>query len=379
MNSEHTKTPQPEKFYSSDRLDFVYRHAEDAKLVFALIDRNREHLKPWMEWVDTTSSVKDSENYFEMARSEWEEGSQFDFTVFLKGTKTCIGSGGLHSISWPNRKAALGYWLGQEFTGQGYALEMVKVFEKIAKELGLHRLVIQCDRDNHYSSKVAIKSAYKFESLEIDTRFRNDQYVHGLQYVKLLNREVSGFITQDFPKGFGARFVSTEEFSPLTQSLALEESPASAHLLKKEHWPKLFNSQFENTDKLFLVLYYHDQVIGYSKGEKVDPTSFRMVSTVIAEPYRGLKLYSRIMDIISETCRKKGYLKIKSSHYLDNNLIIAKKIRFGFHITGIESNIITGQMVELTYYLSEKAKTVFHYRVGSQKPTEVLKKILDLG
>lgn len=41
---------------------------EDAQELFALIDRNRSHLRPWMSWLDATTCVDDVRTFIQSAQ-----------------------------------------------------------------------------------------------------------------------------------------------------------------------------------------------------------------------------------------------------------------------------------------------------------------------
>lgn len=371
-------SPRPQEFYQSDRLEFRFRRADDAPALFALVDSNRDHLSPWMPWVESTKSIEDSENYFEMAREEWDSGEMFDFTVFLRDQNICVGSGGIHTIDWKNRTACLGYWIGKEYIGQGFASEAVRTFESICQKLGIHRVIINCDLGNGASQRVAEKCGYVFESLMMDVRFSKGKPVHGLQYVKLLNDPIPHAITENFPQGFYAKFVDPTEFENLTKNF-IEEENGPAHLLPEQYWPQKIESDFKFTEYRYLLVYFKDTLAAWSFGNKMDLHTFRMTSSVVRKEFRGMKLYSRILDIFIQDCREKGYLKIRSSHYLDNNQVLTAKLKKGFHITGMNLNPITGQMVDLTLFLNKKSLEIFRYRTGSQAPSQEIKDIFNLS
>lgn len=148
---------------NGDRV-YLSKHAESlAPEMFHLIDSNRQGLARFMPWAVTTKTVKDSKGWILRTHEGWKDGSLFDYGIYLQDRQVYIGSVGLHTIAWENRCAEFGYWLGQEFQGQGYISEALLLLEKTAFEKGFHRLEIRCAGENKKSAAVAKRLGYSKE------------------------------------------------------------------------------------------------------------------------------------------------------------------------------------------------------------------------
>ncbi|MBO9666638.1 MAG: GNAT family N-acetyltransferase [Bdellovibrio sp.] len=158
-----------------------------ADQMFALIDKNREHLKD-MPWASVTKTVDNSRMWIESTLAEWDNLALFDYGIYLLDSDRYMGSLGVHSIRWDNKNCELGYWIGEEFQGQGYISEAVKIIEAQCFKSGFHRVEIRCAPFNERSAQVAIKSGYKFEG-----ELREDLLVNG-QY---RNTKVFGKLSSD--------------------------------------------------------------------------------------------------------------------------------------------------------------------------------------
>ena len=88
----------------------------DAAALFALVDANRATLAPWLPWVALTRSAADSLAFIDASLAARQQGSQYDWLIRVDGR--LAGVCGLHSVSVANRRACIGYWLGQAFVGQ---------------------------------------------------------------------------------------------------------------------------------------------------------------------------------------------------------------------------------------------------------------------
>jgi ribosomal-protein-serine acetyltransferase len=99
--------------------DIILRnyHEEDAPLLFSIIDANRQHLRPWLLWVDGTLKEEHSLEYIRAARQEQYDQKSMALGIF-KHAKL-IGGVGMHDWDQRLKKAQIGYWLIQEEEGRG--------------------------------------------------------------------------------------------------------------------------------------------------------------------------------------------------------------------------------------------------------------------
>ena len=95
----------------------------DAAELFSLVDSNREHLRPWLPWVDGCTSIADSRHYIFSSISQDSHNRGFQCAITLH--KRIVGVAGFHPIDWRTRSVALGYWLGRDHCGHGIATRAV--------------------------------------------------------------------------------------------------------------------------------------------------------------------------------------------------------------------------------------------------------------
>lgn len=97
-----------------------------------------------------------------------EDGSSFfalDFLIWVEGK--IAGAIGLSEIEWTDRKAHMGYWLGEKFWNHGYATEALKLMVEFSrKELNLVRLYAKVLDYNLPSLKVLMKNGFEIEGYE---------------------------------------------------------------------------------------------------------------------------------------------------------------------------------------------------------------------
>jgi len=167
-------------------------HAHDAEL-FQLIERSREHLRPFLFWIDGTKTEADVRVVTDIFSKNWDEKKSFEFVFFDKRTGTMVGAGGVHTISQMNRMAEFGYYLDANACGSGFATEFVRLLEKELFARGIHRCVIECDEGNAASAAVAKRLGYKFEGILHDAKFAYGAFRNELVFSKLSTDSAGNF------------------------------------------------------------------------------------------------------------------------------------------------------------------------------------------
>lgn len=384
MSTDLKNSPPSE--FQTERLVFKARSVDHAKEFYQLIDRNRDHLKPWMPWLDVTNKVEDTLGYLEMCIKWWAEGRIFDYTMFDKVTGKIIGSFGFHTINRKYKTWHLGYWIGKEFEGKGLVSEAIKAGEEIAKDLGIRRIGLTCDPLNERSKNSAVRNGYRFEGHFVEDTLERGEWRDTLQFVKILNDSVDGAITENFPSGFSFKEVSGDEFVKITGDLPKqlfddkEIILRATSVISDEEKKKLekLNENYERPNAYYAVLLHKNEVAGWTWGYQDAWESFYMVNSAVLPQHRGRGLYTRMLEIKMEKLVAMGYQKIWSRHNILNNAILIPKLKFGFQIIGHELSDFAGVLVHLAYYTNATRRKVLKFRSGAIRPDENLKKVLKL-
>lgn len=175
----------------NEKLSLKERQTEDAQELFDLVDKNRERLRVYMPWIDSTLSVKDTEEYIlKNIEKHKEVGNVYDFGICYENK--WIGNMGYHDVSKSNQKACIGYWLDEDFEGRGIMTECVKALIKYGfKELNLNRVEIGCDVNNSKSRAIPERLGFKLEGTLRQDHKRNgtfrDSFVFGLLKEEWMN------------------------------------------------------------------------------------------------------------------------------------------------------------------------------------------------
>ena len=160
---------------------------EDAPQLFALVDRNRPHLRQWMSWVNATISADDIRTFIQSAIDQATKNHGPVCSILYRGV--LVGICGYKPINCKDKCGELGYWLAESFTGRGIMTECVKTLINYAfDELLLNRVELRAATDNHRSRAIAERLGFTHEGNLRDAEWVNDHYVDQAVY-SVLRRE----------------------------------------------------------------------------------------------------------------------------------------------------------------------------------------------
>lgn len=175
---------------TSPRLE-LRKHTQDlAETMYRYVDQDRERLRMFLPWVDTTRSVDDETAYINISHASWEKGTLFDYGLFERETGTYLGNIGVHNIAWAHDRCELGYWILGKFEGKGFISEAVEALEKVCFGLGFHRLEIRCCSINPRSAAVPRRLGYSLDGTLKENTIEQGRYRDTMVFGKLNDRPV---------------------------------------------------------------------------------------------------------------------------------------------------------------------------------------------
>ncbi len=134
---------------------------DDAEEAFALVEANRDRLRPWMPWEPRTTTSADTRVFIESALAS--ENSVEATGIWVAGG--LAGAAGL-SVDRPNECGELGYWIARGLEGQGIVTRACRaLIEHGFAELGLRRIQLHAAVGNVRSRAVARRLGMKQEGI----------------------------------------------------------------------------------------------------------------------------------------------------------------------------------------------------------------------
>lgn len=132
-------------------------------MVFALVETNRDHLRPWLPWVDGTQTVADSEAFIVKTLKKFADGTDVPVGIFYQ--HQLVGHMSLMKIQL-RHWAEIGYWISADYEGKGIVVASAKVLINYAfDELGLERVEILCRITNARSKALAQRLGFTSEGI----------------------------------------------------------------------------------------------------------------------------------------------------------------------------------------------------------------------
>lgn len=148
------------------REDIVVRllRESDTEEVFQTVAADRDHLRPWLPWVNSTRSPDDTHTFIRTSLRELIEGKSIALGIWAGGI--FAGGAGYHRHDWQNMKTELGYWLAEPFEGRGIMTDAVRALLPYAfSELGMHRVEIHCATENRRSRAIPERLGFSLDGI----------------------------------------------------------------------------------------------------------------------------------------------------------------------------------------------------------------------
>ncbi|HLI09055.1 MAG TPA: GNAT family protein [Ktedonobacteraceae bacterium] len=154
---------------------------QDTEELYALIDANREHLRRWMGWIDTITSVKDIRSFIWHSQARQSQNNGFNAGIFYQGK--IVGVIGFHFIDHEDHKTEIGYWLAASAQGKGLMTRACRTMVDYAfQELRLNRVEIQVATGNARSRAIPERLGFTQEGVLRDDAWLRDHFVDHVVY-----------------------------------------------------------------------------------------------------------------------------------------------------------------------------------------------------
>ena len=144
--------------------------AGDGAALWEAVEESREHLRPWLPWVDTYRTPDDAEASARRFQAKWIFREDMGMGIWERANGRFVGGAGLHPKEWDVPSFEIGYWLRASAQGFGYMTEAAQALCNLAFDtFGANRVFIRCDAQNQRSANVARRLGFTHEAT-----FRNE-------------------------------------------------------------------------------------------------------------------------------------------------------------------------------------------------------------
>lgn len=173
-----------------DKITLKMLDLRDSEQLFSLTVGSKNSLREWLPFIDYTKTVADTENFIQSTMKQFSENNGIQAGIWYEGH--LAGVIGFHKIDWSNKSTSIGYWLGDDFVGNGLMTKSVKAFVDYALiELGLNRVEIRAALENKKSRAIPERLGFTHEGTIRQSEWLYDHYV---------DHEVYGMLASDWKK-----------------------------------------------------------------------------------------------------------------------------------------------------------------------------------
>jgi ribosomal-protein-serine acetyltransferase len=151
---------------------------DNVKIVFDIVENNRDEFRPWLEWADFVKKPEDEMSLLEHDKdsAEW----------FIQWNNKIVGRVGFVHLSKSNNRGEVGYFLDKRAGGHGIMTTAFKLIEKLAfTEWGFNRIELKIDPENKKSLGVAERMGFVQEGVLRGEHFINGEYKDSVIFSKL--------------------------------------------------------------------------------------------------------------------------------------------------------------------------------------------------
>ena len=178
MTAAAAAVAEPMRFDLGDGAELREWTQSDAIEAFAEVDQNRERLRDWLPWVDSTRSPEDVRAFIQ--RCEASDGRQRSFGIYVDG----VLAGNIGLTLDEDNAGEIGYWITGAFEGRGLVTRAARELMRHGfEDRALRRMQLTAGVENDRSRAVAERLGMTREGvLRQAGRIREDRYVDLVMY-----------------------------------------------------------------------------------------------------------------------------------------------------------------------------------------------------
>ena len=172
----------PDVIPVDDEIELRIATESDAATLFQLVEKNREHLRAWLPWLDETTSIQDEIEFIhgQLIRHQKTDGSLF--LIWYQG-RTIVGTLSVNQVDHGNQTGWIGYWLDRGHTGKGIMTRAVgAIVDVLLVSCGFNRVVIEIGVGNSASMAIPLRLGFREEGKSVERQWMYDRWVDSLQY-----------------------------------------------------------------------------------------------------------------------------------------------------------------------------------------------------
>ena len=139
-------------------LEKIIPDTKNAESLLNVINNNRDHLAPYLEWVDSYTTTEKTLANITKSYSD-------DICAYFIIVDNQI-AGKIGFVDVDENMGEISYWLAKEYTGRGIMTRALNLMTGIGfSKMGLNRIQLTLDVDNTSSEAVAQRCGFKLDGV----------------------------------------------------------------------------------------------------------------------------------------------------------------------------------------------------------------------
>jgi ribosomal-protein-serine acetyltransferase len=131
---------------------------------FALLERNRSHLREWMPWATYEGSLEEAKVYMKQTLLRFDNNEEGQFGIWYQNR--LVGAFGYPQLDWVNRKVEIAYWIDGSLQGKGLVTKVCRAMVSYAfDQYHLNKVEILCATHNTRSRAIAERLGFTQEGI----------------------------------------------------------------------------------------------------------------------------------------------------------------------------------------------------------------------
>ncbi len=159
-----------------DKIRIELIEEKHTQSIFNMVNENRNHLRPWLPFVDRMQTVEFTQNFVNGTMQRNKEGIEYAFVIF--SNDEMVGRVGVYKIDNQNSIGEIGYWIIENSQGNGIVTKCCKaLIDFCFNELKLNRIEIKCGIENFKSKTIPEKLNFTKEGVIRQGELLYDKFI----------------------------------------------------------------------------------------------------------------------------------------------------------------------------------------------------------
>jgi len=157
----------------------ILRDLENSDAAELAEQGNEKEINYFVWYIPHPFREQDAKKLIENRRKDYrKKRSIYELAIILKESGKLIGLVSLYNLDKENNRAKIGYWLGRDYRGKGYASETVKkMIEFGFKELNLNKLSAKALLENEKSNRLLEKLGFRMVGIKKKDKKNGNDYL----------------------------------------------------------------------------------------------------------------------------------------------------------------------------------------------------------